>query len=266
MDPRATRQARRELAAERHAERTRRGRNSAGLARWRRFRRRVGSLVLDLLAPVTLRLLALTWRVQREGAAGRALLASSSPWIVAMWHGRMVTLMPLSLHKDRDIHVLVSPSDDGGLATKALRKFRFRAIRGSLSHRGARALREMTDSLRGGEQLVVTPDGPRGPRHSMNVGIAWLARATGAPILPVGVACSRAWHLRSWDRFTIPKPFARLAVLYGDPVRVEPDAADSALELVATSLRERLLALERAGFAVLATDDDLDEPEDRAPV
>ena len=115
----------------------------------------------------------------------------------------------------------------------------------------------MNELLAGGGQLVVTPDGPRGPRHTMNSGAAWLARATGAPILPVGVAVSRAWRLHSWDRFTIPKPFARLVVCYGDPVTVAADAADAALEEVAQQLRTTLLADERAGFAQLRVADDL---------
>ena len=211
-----------------------------------------------MLAPSLLRLLAATWRVQRVGDAGFATLRSNGPWIVAMWHGRMLCLMPMSLHKGRGIRVLVSPSDDGGLATKALRSFRFAVIRGSLSRGGARAFRDMAQSLRDGKQLVVTPDGPRGPRHTMNVGVAWLARDCGAPILPVGVACDRAWRLRSWDRFTIPKPFARLVVTYGDPVRVAKGASDAELEDIAAALRERLITQERDGFVRLAAPHDFD--------
>ena len=256
MDPRTLRQVRREANAQRDAERTANGRNAPRLQRWRRFRRRVGTVALELFAPWILRLVALTWRVQRTGDAGRELLASDRPWIVSMWHGRMLCLMPMRLHKGRGIHVLVSPSDDGSLAAKALRSFRFRAIRGSLSRGGASALRTMRELMEGGGQLVVTPDGPRGPRHSMNVGIAWLARATSSPILPVGVAVDRAWHLRSWDRFTIPKPFARLVVTYGEPMPVATNATDEALEAIATELLERTIALEREGFTQLRAPDD----------
>lgn len=260
MDARAERQARREAVAARAAARTAAGRNTPGLARWRRWRRRVGSWLLELLAPLLLRLLACTWRVQRLGDAGQALQRSDAPWLVAMWHGRMLTLMPLRGHCGRGIGVLVSPSDDGGLAQRALRRFRYRIVRGSLSRGGARALREMHELVAAGGQLVVTPDGPRGPRHGMNVGIAWLARSSGAPILPVGVAVDRAWRLRSWDRFTIPKPFARLCVVYGDPVAVPADASDADLEGIAATVRTRLLAQEREAFARLGATDDLDTP------
>lgn len=258
MDPRSLRQSRRDAIARRDAERHATGRNVPRLQRWRRFRRRIGSWLLELLAPLLLRVLALTWRVERTGELGRELLASDRPWIVAMWHGRMLCLMPMRLHKGRGIHVLVSPSDDGSLAAKALRSFRFRAIRGSLSRGGASALRTMRELMAGGGQLVVTPDGPRGPRHSMNVGTAWLARETGSPILPVGVAVDRAWRLRSWDRFTIPKPFARLVVVYGDPIAIAPDADDASLESIATELRTRLVAQETSGFQRLQCANDFD--------
>jgi lysophospholipid acyltransferase (LPLAT)-like uncharacterized protein len=260
MDPRAVRQARRDDHADRARARADAGRNSAGRSRWRRLRRRLGGVLLTALAPLVVRALALTWRVQRGGGAGLALQRSDAPWIAAMWHGRMLAMMPLRGHRGRDIGVLVSPSDDGGLAQQALRSFRYRIVRGSLSRGGARALREMQERLDAGGQLVVTPDGPRGPRHGINVGIAWLARTTGAPLLPVGVAVDRAWRLRSWDRFTIPKPFARLRIVYADPVAVPPDASDLELEHIAARVQATLVATERAAFAALGAADDLELP------
>lgn len=251
MDARTQRRQRREALAHRDALRTAQGRNVPRLQRWRRCRRRIGGWLLELLAPAIVRLLALTWRVQRTGERGRELLASDRPWIVAMWHGRMLCLMPMHLHANRGIHVLVSPSDDGSLALRALRSFGFRAIRGSLHRGGTEALRTMHQLMSNGGQLVVTPDGPRGPRHTMNVGPAWLARAAAVPILPVGVAVDRAWRLRSWDRFTIPKPFARMVVSYGDPVTLTTDAGDAELEHVSAQLRQCIVQQETRGFAQL---------------
>lgn len=251
MDARAQRRERAAARAAAAAARTQAGRNRPGLQRWRRLRRAVGSWLLAVLAPWLVRLLALTWRVQRSGD-GQPLQHGPSPWLVAMWHGSMLTLMPLRHHRGRGIGVLVSPSDDGALAAQALRHFRYRIVRGSLSRGGASALRSMQDLLAHGGQLVLTPDGPRGPRHTMNVGVAWLARATGAPIVPVGCAVDRAWRLRSWDQFTIPKPFARLHVHYGAPVSVAAQVGDDELEALASSLRARLLAAEQHATAQLA--------------
>ncbi len=257
MDPRDERRQRREAVARRAAERDATGRNTTALARWRRFRRRTGDVLLTLLAPTLLRLLACTWRVRRTGDAGLPLFRSEQPWLVTLWHGRMLCLMPLRWHRCRGLQVLVSPSDDGGLATRALRNFGYGVIRGSLSRGGARAMREMAAALQAGRQLVVTPDGPRGPRHTMNTGVPWLARATGVPILSISVACDRAWHLRSWDRFTIPKPFARLVVHYGEPLQVAADTDDAGLERIGERLRAQLLAGEREAFVRLGVADDL---------
>jgi lysophospholipid acyltransferase (LPLAT)-like uncharacterized protein len=119
-------------------------------------------------------------------------------------------------------------------------------------------MREMKEALQAGRPVAVTPDGPRGPRHTVNSGAAWLARETRAPIVPVALAVDRAWALRSWDRFTIPKPFARIVVTYGDPLRVPADANDLALEAFSCLLRDQLLAGERKGFARLQVPGDLD--------
>jgi lysophospholipid acyltransferase (LPLAT)-like uncharacterized protein len=251
VDARELRKARREAVANERAEREARGRNKPGLTRFRRFRRRIGTVLIATLAPLLLRLLAFTWRVERRGEVGLELLSSERPWLVTLWHGSMLAMMPISRHCRRNIGVLVSPSDDGGLAKLALDKFGYAVVRGSLSKRGARAMREMHELLQQGGQLVITPDGPRGPRHSINTGAAWLARETGTPILPVIVAVSRAWRLRSWDRMCIPKPFARVVMHYGDPVMIAKDADDAALEAASSDVREVMLRNEGTASADL---------------
>jgi len=259
MDARAQRKARRELVEQRSAEREARGRNKKHRSAFRKLRRRVGTALIETLAPWILRAIARTWRVERTGDEGLALLKSDRPWICAMWHGRMLTLMPIQHHCRRGIGVLVSPSEDGGLAKRALDKFGYTVVRGSLSKRGARAMREMHEALEQGKPLVITPDGPRGPRHSINVGPAWLARATGAPLLPVSVGVDKAWRLKSWDRMTIPKPFAKLSIHYGDPVHVDASCSDEALEEVSASLRTQMIVAEVKSFARIQAAHDLGE-------
>lgn len=252
MNARERRRERQDERAARTAARSVAGRDLPGPRRWRRLRRRLGGWLLATLAPWLVRLLACTWRVTHSGEAGRVRAHGRLPWLVAMWHGSMLTMMPLRQHRGRGIAVLVSPSDDGGLAATALRHFRYRIVRGSLSRGGASALRSMQDLLANGGQLVLTPDGPRGPRHTMNVGVAWLARATGAPVVPIGCAVDRAWRLRSWDEFTIPKPFARVHVHYSEPVAIDAAVGDDELEQLAEGLRTQLLAAEQQAAARLA--------------
>ena len=258
VDARELRKARRQIVAQRTAEREAQGSNSPLRSGIRRFRRRIGTVLVEFLAPWLLRMISLTWRIKRTGPAGQQLFNSDKPWIGTMWHGRMLTLMPINLHCHRNIGVLVSPSSDGNLAKRALQRFRYRVVRGSLSKRGATAMREMHQLLQAGGQLVITPDGPRGPRHSINTGAAWLARATGAEIIPIAAAMSSAWRFKSWDRMCIPKPFARVIIHYGDPVAIHRDASDETLESVSAELRTAIIAAEKASFESLQVENDLD--------
>jgi lysophospholipid acyltransferase (LPLAT)-like uncharacterized protein len=131
-----------------------------------------------------------------------------------------------------------------------------RVVRGSSSRGGARALRALLEVLDARGVVVITPDGPRGPMHSVNPGLAWMAKATGRPILPLGSAVDRAWHLSSWDRFTIPKPGARVAYTFGEPIRVPREADEAQLQSVTALLRERTLEVECASFAHLGIEPD----------
>lgn len=210
--------------------------------------------MLPLFAPPTLRLLARTWRTEVLGAEHLAATARCPGRLLALWHGRM--LVPFHHHRGANMCVLVSPSDDGSLVTSMLARFGQRVVRGSSSKSSARALRALLTELQGGGTVVITPDGPRGPRHSMNSGLAWLARATGFPVLPCGFVCDRAWTLKSWDRFTIPKPGARLALVYGEPVSVSRDGGEEELARATDEIKRRMLDAEARGFRELGREAD----------
>ena len=93
-----------------------------------------------------------------------------------------------------------------------------RVIRGSSTHTGARALRDYYTALTKEKvSPVLTPDGPRGPRFKFKPGALLLAQMSGRPILPMAYAASRAWLVK-WDKFVIPKPFARIVIAIGEPV------------------------------------------------
>ncbi len=109
----------------------------------------------------------------------------------------------------------------------------------------------MRTRLLAGESIVITPDGPIGPRHSINAGITWLAKETGLPILTAGVTCDRAWRLRSWDGHMIPKLRAKLVLLYGEPIRVPTDANEEQLAEISLRIRKQLLASESKGYEML---------------
>ena len=215
-------------------------------------RRRAGSAVLRVAGAPLLRALAASWRVEELGR--ERVERTPEGALISLWHGRM--LVGMDHFGRRGWSVLVSPSGDGDLSEQLLQRFGYCVIRGSRSRGGARALRAMLEALDGGGKVIVTPDGPRGPRHTLNPGLAWMARATGAPILPLGMSCDSAWRLRSWDRFTIPRPRARVAFTWGEPLCVGRAGGEGALREATRELGERMLALERRGFEHLGAEPD----------
>ena len=187
------------------------------------------------------RMLALTLRVRREEATVTSLWRDGTPMIYAVWHGRIL-LLPY-LYGWRAAHVLASRSNDGELVSRFVKSFGLEPVRGSSSRGGAEALRLLAQSLRQGHDAVVVPDGPRGPRETVKPGLVALARLSGAPIVPIALGASRAWRLRSWDEFTIPKPFARCVVRFGEPIRVSATADRAAQEAARKEVESALRAL-----------------------
>jgi len=222
--------------------------------RMRIVRRKIGAAVLPLVAPSFLRRLSSSWNVRRIGSANLDRARAHTGCLATMWHGRM--LVPMRAHANLGMKVLVSPSDDGSLVNSMLSRFGYGTVRGSSNKSPARAIREMLGELEKGATVVITPDGPRGPRHRVNPGPAWMSRATGFPILPCGFVCDRAWHLRSWDHFTIPKWGARVALVYGEPFTVARDATDDEVRKATEEMQRRMFAAEEEGFRSLGVEHD----------
>jgi hypothetical protein len=223
--------------------------------RWKHARRRAGRFAAVTFLPPLLRLLSRTWRPTLVDEKHlRSVHDAGRGHLLTVWHGRM--LLGATHHVAERFCVLVSPSGDGDVSGSILSRLGYGVVRGSSREGATRALRQLIQRLREGLGVVVTPDGPIGPRHSVAPGVAWLARAVDRPVLPCGLVAQRAWHLSSWDRFTIPKPFSRVAFVYGEPVVVSREGGDAELERAADAIRERMLAAERRGFEVLGVEPD----------
>ncbi|MEO7042896.1 MAG: lysophospholipid acyltransferase family protein [Gemmatimonadaceae bacterium] len=180
--------------------------------------------VAALVGPLVIRALYATWRVREVNAEGwKSLHARHSPFVFALWHGQMLPLVVR--HRSQGIRILISEHRDGELIAQIAHRLGLAAIRGSTSRGAARALLAMCEALRSGAEVAVTPDGPRGPARSFASGAIVAAHRAHAPIIAIGVGASSAWHLKSWDAFMIPKPFARVIVAYSEPMYV--DAPDS---------------------------------------
>ena len=141
--------------------------------------------------------------------------------IYAIWHNQQLFL--LYPYRGQKIAPLISQSSDGEYIARCLPKFGMMAVRGSTTRGGARALIKLLQAMRDGYRPMITPDGPRGPIYKVQNGILFLARKTGAPIIPVGSALSHKFRVRSWDRMRIPLPFGKTALCYGTPVYVKDD-------------------------------------------
>jgi lysophospholipid acyltransferase (LPLAT)-like uncharacterized protein len=193
------------------------------------------------LGAAALRLLAATSRVRfAEGGAG-ARWRAGTPFIFATWHSR-VLLLP-ALYRGRRLRVLISRSRDGELVARLCARFGLEVVRGSSSRGGAEAFRVLARALAEGTSVVVVPDGPRGPREVVKPGVVALAALSGVSVVPVAVAASSEWRLRSWDGFRVPRPFARCVVRFGEPIAVSRRADPGAREAARKEIEAALLAL-----------------------
>ncbi|MFI5229124.1 MAG: lysophospholipid acyltransferase family protein [Gemmatimonadales bacterium] len=169
------------------------------------------------------RLLGWTWRirvthddaVRRARADGRAIVFTA-------WHGELLPL--LYHHRGENVTVLVSEHGDGEILARIATELGYGTVRGSTSRGAARALLESARVIGGGHDLAITPDGPRGPAKSFAAGPAIVAQRTGAPVIGASATARPAWRLKSWDRFMVPAPFARVHIAYSDAALV--DASD----------------------------------------
>lgn len=177
----------------------------------------------------------------RDAERYESLAAVGQPVIFSVWHGR---LLPLTFyHRDRNITAIISQSTDGEYIARVVEGWGYRTVRGSTSRGGSNALRALVKAARAGESLAITPDGPRGPRQRLQPGVITAAQLTGLPIIPLACGASRAWWPGGWDRFCVPKPFARVEVVYGEPRRVSRDASEEELRRHARELETEMNAM-----------------------
>jgi lysophospholipid acyltransferase (LPLAT)-like uncharacterized protein len=176
--------------------------------------------------------IARTWRFRVVNASAYAAERDAGRAVVlVLWHGEMLPL--LYYHRNRQISVLVSEHGDGEIIARILQAFGFRLIRGSTSRGAARALIAVDRELRAGFDVGLTPDGPRGPRHSVAPGALLAAHRAGVALMPLAASASRCWQLGSWDRFMIPKQIALVTIAYGDATQVAAESSRAAGESTA---------------------------------
>lgn len=194
-----------------------------------------------MLAGPALRTLAASWRVRTvDEGRWRPLYEQRRPHVFLLWHE---VLLPLLWHHRRQaIAIVVSEARDGQYLADFAASLGYRAVRGSSTRGGARALLGAVRELQAGYAVAFTPDGPRGPRRELKPGVVAAAQRGGGIVVPLHAEADRAWRLDSWDRLVIPKPGARVRIVYGRPFEVEAGEAGLAAGLADAEARLREIA------------------------
>jgi lysophospholipid acyltransferase (LPLAT)-like uncharacterized protein len=188
------------------------------------------------------------WRERGRDALARLNREQRQP-IFAFWHGRI--LAATLYFRDRRIVVITSENFDGEWIARIIRRFGYETARGSSSRGGAKALGQLRRDLQAGYAAAFTLDGPRGPARVAQPGAAWLASATGNPIVPFHIEASSFWTVNSWDRHQVPKPGAVVAIAIGDPIEIAPKADEATIEDARRTLERELARLEAQALALL---------------
>jgi lysophospholipid acyltransferase (LPLAT)-like uncharacterized protein len=192
-----------------------------------------------------LQLGARTLRYEIDDRAGMIGTPVSENFIGALWHNRLL-IFPFVLRRffvHRHGAALISASRDGELLADAIKRFGFDVVRGSSSRLGASAILQLEGVLASGRDVVITPDGPRGPAYELGPGIIFLAQKSGAAVVPINMEYSSCWRIKSWDRFIVPRPFARVRVIIGAPYRVRSTSTDDEFEAERLRLQNAMMAL-----------------------
>ena len=159
-------------------------------------------------------------------------------YIYAFWHENI--LVPCQAFAQRDVLVLISHHADGEMIALVSKHMGWGTVRGSSTRGGAKALREM---IRASENnhFAVMPDGPRGPRWHVELGMIYLAAKTGLPIILLGIGHDRPWRLKTWDRFVLPRPFSQAVCIALDPIHVPQNASKAQLEEIRQQVETALI-------------------------
>lgn len=178
------------------------------------------------------------WTCRVEKIVGddyaKELIEKGEPVIPCYWHQMHIFgswYMRKLQQRGLKIGFLISPSVDGEVPAKIVESWGAVAIRGSSNRTGARALKDMYNTIvKDKVSPVTTSDGPTGPVHEFKQGAVMLAQLTQSPMLPVAYSASRYWELKTWDKFIIPKPFSRIIIAVGKPHYIDKKSTAEKLE------------------------------------
>jgi lysophospholipid acyltransferase (LPLAT)-like uncharacterized protein len=201
-----------------------------------------------VMVAAVVKALLFTVRYRAEGwESVKPLVQGGEGVLYAFWHDAI--MVPLGHESHRNMIAVVSTNPDGAFAARVVRHFGIASMSGTSAEPGASVVIEALRSRPRGHSLVVTPDGPSGPRHRAREGAVFLASRCRLPIVCIGMAFSREWRLRSWDRFRVAKPFSRAEMVFGAPRAIARDLDREGLDRERACLEAELEALTKRAHA-----------------
>jgi len=173
------------------------------------------------------------WQKAKDSGAGV---------LIIMWHGRF--LLPAYVFRNQGIIAMVSQHTDGEIIAQTIHRLGWASRRGSSTRGGNKVFHEILTDLKCGRICVIIPDGPQGPRHELKSGAVFLAKRSGAYLLPLTFSASRKIQFNSWDKFTMWLPFSKCVVMFGEPMQVSPYLNAKEMEKLRNTVQQRLIDLE----------------------
>jgi len=173
----------------------------------------------------------------------QALRKAKKPVIFLVWHGK-IFVVPFFFRR-RGIMPLISPSRDGEIPARIMDGWGYKILRGSGSHVVKEAWQEMKKELQAGGEVIIVPDGARGPDRKLKLGCIKLAAETGALLVPFSFSTTRKKVLKSWDRFLMFYPFSRVVAVYGKPLGISPGLDDSEMETERQRVESLMIEFDR---------------------
>ncbi|AXH13289.1 lysophospholipid acyltransferase family protein [Halarcobacter bivalviorum] len=164
-------------------------------------------------------------------------------FVVAFWHGELL-MQPFNYRKlklNGKVSALISQHKDGEAITRTVEYLGIHSIRGSSSKGGAKALISAIKEIKAKNDVAITPDGPRGPRHSVADGIVAISKKTNARILIFNYKATKYWQFNSWDKFVLPKPFGTLEFFIQEPLDISNMEMEEAKELIKEKMLENAM-------------------------
>ncbi|MBL3520391.1 lysophospholipid acyltransferase family protein [Arcobacter lanthieri] len=159
---------------------------------------------------------------------------NNEPFVLCMWHGDLLSQI-FNYHQFRNygnIRAMISENRDGEIIAKIASLFNCGAIRGSSSKGSTKVFINALKELKLGNDVAITPDGPRGPRYSMADGVVLISQKSGKKIRCFNAIPTKYWQFKSWDKFVLPKPFGKIDFYVSESFSVEGLEVEEAKSII----------------------------------